>query len=158
RDCAVGSTTTSAGPKIGPCCATPPIAWMSRRPIMDSRVPSVDPWQDIHGSRVPYATARTAFKREAGRRLGRGDVAWNRAARYARRRRMRRSLWPLIAAAFLIRLVFERRPFPAFSRTEGKAAPDGGRMSLASMPDEDLVIDRLPDPDDAGGTAGGIQE
>jgi hypothetical protein len=83
-------------------------------------------------------------------------VAWNRAARYARRRRIRQSLWPLIAAAFFIGLVFERRPFPAFSSTPGRAAPDGGRIPLASMPDEDLDIDRVPDRDDAGDMAGGI--
>lgn len=122
---------------------------------MDSRAPSVDPWPDVRGGRIPPA-ARTVFKREAGHRRGCGDVARSRAIRYARRRRIRRSLWPLIAAAFVIILIFERRPFPVFSSTEGRTAP--GRRPLASMPDEDLDIDLLPDPDDAGGTAGGIRD
>ncbi|KQZ93821.1 hypothetical protein ASD64_02580 [Mesorhizobium sp. Root157] len=114
--------------------------------------------RDHRAGRAPPAAARSIFKREAGRRKGCGDVAWNRAARYARHRRIRRSLWPLIAATFLIILIFERRPFPAFSWTEGEVAPDGGGMPLASMPDEDVEIDRLPDPEDAGDTAGGIRE
>lgn len=117
---------------------------------------ATDRWRGLPVRRIPPVPANLTLK-QSGRRRGCGDVAWNRAVRYARRRRIRRALWPLIAAAFLIGLVFERQPFPALAR-QRKAAPDGGRMLLALMPGEDLDIDRVPDPDGAGGTAGGIRE
>jgi hypothetical protein len=87
-------------------------------------------------------------------------VARNRAARYAKRRRIPRPLWPLVAAFVLIGLIFERRPSPAFFAPIGKAAPDGDRMPPASIPESDggRDVDRLPDPDDAGGAVGGIPE
>jgi hypothetical protein len=49
-------------------------------------------------------------------------------------------------AFVLIGLIFERRPVPTFFTPIGKAAPGGGRMPLASMPDEGRDTDRLPEP------------
>lgn len=119
-----------------------------------NKIPAVDPWRD--NPPMP----RPASKQEVRRRLDCRDVALNRAARYVRRRRIPRSLWPLVAAFVLIGLIFERRPFPALFASLGKAAPDGGRMPLASIPESDgqQDIDRLPDPNDAGGAVGGIPE
>jgi hypothetical protein len=123
-----------------------------------SKIPAADPWRDIRLDPVPSSTASLPSRRDGRRRLGCGDVARNRSARYVKRRRTPPLLRPLIAAAFLIGLVFERLPLRTFSRTEGKAAPDGGRMPSASMPEEDRGTDRLPDPDDADGAAGGSPE
>lgn len=111
-----------------------------------SRLLVADPWRDIRAGRVPPAADRPISRQDVRRRLGCLDVARNRTAHYARRRRIPRPLWPLIGALILIGLVFERRPFPAFSRTEGKAAPEGGRMPPASIRGEDRDIDRLPEP------------
>jgi hypothetical protein len=124
-----------------------------------SKLPVADPWLDIRVGRVPLAVDRSTAKRDDPRRLDCRDVARNRAARYARRRRVPRSLWPIIAAFVLVGLVFERRPFPAFL-VEGKAAPEGGRMPPVSMPEPDGEedIDRRPGPDDASSAAGGIPE
>ncbi|MGB3901207.1 MAG: hypothetical protein WA973_21910 [Mesorhizobium sp.] len=123
-----------------------------------SKIPFIDPWHDIRLDLTSPSTARLLSRQDGRRRLSCGDVARNRAARYARRRRIPPLLRPLIAAAFFIGLVFERRPLLTFFRTEGKAVPDGGRMLPASMPDEDRGTDRLPDPDDDSAAAGGILE
>lgn len=121
---------------------------------MDANRASADRWRD----NLP--APRPASKREVRRRLDCRDVARNRAARYARRRRIPRSLWPLVAAFVLIGLIFERRRFPVFFATTGKTAPDGSTMPPASIPEPDgqQDIDRFPDPGDAGGAAGGIHE
>lgn len=119
-----------------------------------NKIPAIDSWR----SNLP--TPRPTSKQEIRRRLDCRDVARNRAARYARRRRIPRPLWPLVAAFVLIGLIFERRPVPTFFAPIRKAAPDGGGMSLASIPESDgqQDIDRLPDPDDAGGAVGDIPE
>lgn len=117
-------------------------------------------WRDRRKRHVDPATASATMKPPDRKRPGCRDVARSRAGRYARRRRILRLLLPLIAAFILIGLAFERHLLPAFSSTEGKAAPDGGRVPLASMPEPDgeQNIDRLPNPDDADSTAGGIPE
>jgi hypothetical protein len=124
-----------------------------------SKIPTTDPWRDIHLCPASAPTARLFSKHDGRRRLDCRDVARNRATRYARRRRIPRPLWPLIAAFVLIGLIFERRPFPAFS-TETKATPDGSRMPLASIPEShgEQDFDRLPDPGDASSATGGIPE
>src|SRR5690606_1761018 len=121
------------------------------------RLFAADHWRGPRVRDIP-PDAPNAPVKQSGKRRGCGDVAWHRAARYARRRRIRRALWPLIAAAFLIGHVFERHSFPALSRTEGKAAPDGGSMLFTSVPQEVLNIDRISDPDDASGAIGGTRE
>lgn len=123
-----------------------------------SKIPVADAWQDIRLDLTSPSTARLLSRQDGRRRLSCRDVARNRAARYARRRRIPPLLRPLIAAAFLIGLVFERRPLLTFSRTEGKTAPDGGRMPSASIQEEDRGTDPLPDPDDAGGAVEGTPE
>jgi hypothetical protein len=122
-----------------------------------SKSPVVDPWRDIRLDPLPSAV-RLLSRQDGRRRLGCVDVARNRAARYVRRRRIPPLLQPLLAGAFLIGLIFERLPFPAFLSTQGTAAPDGGRMPSTSMPSEDQDTDRLPDPGDDGGSVGGIPE
>lgn len=123
-----------------------------------SRTPSLDPCQDDGARQIPSVAYRATGKPDSGRRRGCGDVARKRAARYGRQRRIPKPLWPLIAAVILFALVFERRPFPASSSTEGRATANDGRASLRLMSGEDLNIDRFPRPDDAGSAAGGVRE
>lgn len=55
------------------------------------------------------------------KRLRCADVARNRAFRYAKQHRIAKPLWPLIATAMLIGLVFERRSLPSFHWKENRA-------------------------------------
>jgi hypothetical protein len=123
-----------------------------------SKNPVVDPWRDIRLDPALPSAVRLPSRQDGRRRLGCGDVARNRAARYARRRRIPSLLRPLIAATLLIGLIFERLPFPVSISTQKKAAQDSGKVPPALMPEEDLDTDRRPDPGDDGGAAGGIPE
>jgi hypothetical protein len=114
-----------------------------------SRLPVADPRRDIRAGRFLPAADRPIPRQDGRRRPGCRDVARNRTARYVRRRRIPRLLWPLIATFVLIGLIFERRPFSALS-TQGTAAPDSGRM-----PPEDRDI---AGPHDTGSAAGGVPE
>lgn len=117
---------------------------------MDARKSTAaDPWRDIRLDSALPSAVRLPSRGDGRGRLGCVDVARNRTARYARRRRIPGPLWPLIAAFVLIGLIFERRPFSAFS-TQGKVAPDGGRM-----PPEDRDI---AGPHATGSAVGGVPQ
>ncbi|TIS53791.1 MAG: hypothetical protein E5W91_29495 [Mesorhizobium sp.] len=76
------------------------------------------------------------------------DVARNRAARYARKRRIPISIWPLISAAILVGLIFERRSLPILSRAAGWSTGTGGDKDVdaptpepAATQDDGMVVD-----------------
>lgn len=109
---------------------------------------------------VGLATASATAKLPDRKHLGCGDVARKRAARYARQHRISKPFWPIIAAFILVGVIFERRPFPAFFRTDGKTASDGVVMGRASMPGLDDKPDtgRAPDPLETGSAISGDPE
>lgn len=118
-----------------------------------SKIRVADPWRDIRVGRVPSAAPRATSKRDTGRRLGCGDVARNRAARYARQRRIHKRLWPLIASFILMGLIFERRPLPAFSWARRRSLRDD--EGTPPIPGQDKVqgVDGFLDPAATGDTA-----
>ncbi|TIN28600.1 MAG: hypothetical protein E5Y31_11295 [Mesorhizobium sp.] len=85
------------------------------------------------------------------------DVARNRAARYARRRRIPKPLWPLIAALMLVALISERHLLPVFWRTRTRPLMDGESESATRRPtpDDGHGLDGFADPSDTGGAIGG---
>lgn len=114
----------------------------------------------LHGHRrrhVDPETASATVKRPDRKRPDCRDVARNRAARYARRHRIAKPLWPIISAFVLIGLIFERRPSPALFRTEEKTASDGVAGARAAMPEPGKYrdIDRVPAARMTGGAARG---
>lgn len=112
-----------------------------------SKVSNAVQWRDMQGSSVPPVSARPTHKNGNRSQPGCGDVARKRAARYARKRRIPRLLWPLVAAFFLIGLIVERRPIRVFSGTEGKPVSEGVVMRSTSMPERaEWGNDRPPDP------------
>lgn len=81
-------------------------------------------------------------------RVGCSGVARNRAARYARKRRIPKPLWPLISAAILVGLIFERRPPPTLSWAVGRLpATDRTKDTAVPLPEpeatqnEDMFVD-----------------
>lgn len=122
------------------------------------KVPTAGRWQDHRAGQVPPAAACPRRTRDAGRSLGCGAVAQNRAARYARKRRIPKPLWLLIAAFILIFLIFERRAVRAFLWTDGRPTAGDDLKNAASISDDEQNLDRLPDPKDAGSAIQGMPE
>jgi len=106
-------------------------------------------WQDRRVSHA--ATAKPANRK----RLDCGDVARQRAARYAKKRRIRKPFWPLITAVILVGLIFERRPHPVFSWAGRRPRGDDGGASPMPESDGTQGVDGRPDPTDTGGVIEG---
>lgn len=94
------------------------------------------------------------------RKRGCGEVAHRRAARYAIKHRIPKTLWPLIAAVILVWLIFDRRPLAVVSWTWGRPATNGGALRSAPMPDPDdgQDIDRFPSSGDTGSAFDDVPE
>lgn len=117
---------------------------------MDGReIASEDRWGDRRLRPSALAASPTA-KPGLGKRRRCGDVARMRALRYARARRIRQSLWPLIAALILIGLIVHRQPLPV-SRAGARPLGKGERGPPVPGADVGPGIDGLSDPADAGG-------
>lgn len=110
----------------------------------------------------PDRTAVSHRKRQSlTKRRGCGEVARRRAARYATRRRIPKALWPLIAAAILVWLIFDRRPPSPFVWAGGIPDTDGDAIRSAAMAEPDdgrAFIDRAADPSDTGSANNGIPQ
>ena len=108
----------------------------------------IDLLRDIRVGRVPPAAAGAASRHDAGRRRDCGDVARSRAARYARKRRIPKPLWPLIAALILIGMIFDRRAPMAAPRKAGRPTMVSATMAVSRVSRPDL--DRLAASTDTG--------
>ncbi|WP_156389060.1 hypothetical protein [Mesorhizobium sp. Root695] len=89
------------------------------------------------------------------RRLQCDDVARNRAARYARRRRIPKPVWPVIAALMLVALISERYVLPVFWRTRRRPLMDGEGATRQPTLDDGPGLVGFADPSDTGGAIRG---
>lgn len=113
---------------------------------MDVReLTSEDRWQDRRVSHAALRAARALVKPADQKRLGCGDVARMRAARYAKRHRIAKPLWPLMAAFILVGLIFERRTVPVFSWGRTPIGDDEGATPMPG-PSGEQGVDGLLDP------------
>lgn len=94
------------------------------------------------------------------KRRGCREVARRRAARYASKRCIPKALWPLIAAAILIWVIFDPRPPRAFAWAGKIPDTDGNAIRSAAMPDPDegQDIDRSVDSGDTRSANDGIPQ
>ncbi|SFU09645.1 hypothetical protein SAMN05518861_112153 [Mesorhizobium sp. YR577] len=93
-------------------------------------------------------------RRHGKRRLDCLDVAQNRAARYARRHRIARPLWPLIATFILVALLFERSQVPEGVRLPKKSDKLSGNRETI----QDVALGGLLVADEGGDVTGGWPE
>lgn len=112
-------------------------------------------WKDLRA--FPGARGIGADKPSERSPTGCAAVARSRAERYARKRRVPRPLWPLVAAVILIALIFERRPRPTIPwggwhhiGGDDTRAPAAHEAEDAGQPDD--VSAR---PGDVGGAVDG---
>lgn len=115
-------------------------------------------WQDRRVSHAALPVASAAAKPADRKRLRCSDVARKRAARYARRDRIPKPFWPLMATLILIGLIFERRPLPVFSWAGRRPLGDDEGAAPMPGPNRRQGIDGLPGPADTGGTIEGVPQ
>lgn len=89
-------------------------------------------------------------------RRGCGAIAANRAQRYASKRRLPKALWPLIAAAILVSLIFTRQIGAALSWSRA-ALPSGGNglHKTARMDKPSTDAEHTSTPTETGGALHG---
>lgn len=105
---------------------------------------------------VDLAAASALSNPPSRRRLRCGDVARNRAARYARRHRIPKPFWPLMTTLILIGLIFERRAAPVLpSSNRSIRTDDTITASPSEMPDVGGDIYGTTAPRDTGGATRG---
>jgi hypothetical protein len=105
-------------------------------------------WQDGCVSHAAHRAASAIAKPAQQKRLGCGDVARKRAARYARRQRIAKPLWALIAVIILVGMIFERRPLPVLSWARRRPLGDDEGAPPMSGSDGVQDVDGLPGPAD----------
>lgn len=105
----------------------------------------------------PVVSVRSVIASDRKRR-GCGSVTRMRAIRYTRKRRMPKSLWPILATLILVSLIFERRPIP-LGRWPGRSTNDA---ATSTSPLRHLAEFRhsgaAAEPSDTGGAVRGEQE